>query len=417
MSTAVRLQTREQRKKLQPRDKPYFADLRRGLSIGYRKGVEGGSWLLREFRGGKYIQRRLGAADDEAQGDGIAVLSWTDAQKVALGSERPTVTRPGKHTVNAAWDAYVATRKNPPDARERATWERFVGPRIGSREASDLTHHELNKWLHDQVTSHGNRGQASDGDEKDRLRRARYTANRRWNLLRAVLNYAFESDAVKSDAAWRKVKPFRNVDRPRTVTASVEQARKLLERLAVPSAVDYLNFTKLLGLAKGALYTGLRLGELLGLRGDDIDVAGSQVRVRHGKGGAERFIPLNREGTAFFADRIKGKAPDTAVLEPMHADARANRVYVARAMKAASEAAGIVPRITFHDLRRSYGSLMLNSGASIESIQQVLGHADTRMTRRTYAHLLQQTVAKSVQKHLPSFTDAAPNQKRLRNGR
>ena len=90
MSTAVRLQTREQRKKLQPRDKPYFADLRRGLSIAYRKGVEGGSWLLREFRGGKYVQRRLGATDDEAQADGIAVLSWTDAQKVGLsGQQRP----------------------------------------------------------------------------------------------------------------------------------------------------------------------------------------------------------------------------------------------------------------------------------------------------------------------------------------
>jgi ribosome modulation factor len=43
MATALRLDTREQRKKLPPRDKPYFFDLRRGLSIGYRKGLEGGS--------------------------------------------------------------------------------------------------------------------------------------------------------------------------------------------------------------------------------------------------------------------------------------------------------------------------------------------------------------------------------------
>jgi site-specific recombinase XerD len=58
---------------------------------------------------------------------------------------------------------------------------------------------------------------------------------------------------------------------------------------------------------------------------------------------------------------------------------------------------------------------MLNSGAPIETIQQVLGHADMRMTRRTYAHLLQQTVATAVQKHLPSFTgETKPEPRRAR---
>ena len=56
-----------------------------------------------------------------------------------------------------------------------------------------------------------------------------------------------------------------------------------------------------------------------------------------------------------------------------------------------------------HDLRRSYGSLMLNSGAALEVVQETLGHADTRMTRRAYAHLMQETLAAAVQKHLTSF--------------
>jgi integrase len=149
----------------------------------------------------------------------------------------------------------------------------------------------------------GTRGQTKDGDAKDQLRRARYTANRRWNLLRAVLNYAFESDTVKSDAAWRKVKPFPKVDRPRTVTVSAQQARALLGKIEDP----------LLGLASAALYTGLRLGELIGLRADDVDLAAARVRVRHGKGGAERWVPLNREGDVFFAARANGKACDRPV--------------------------------------------------------------------------------------------------------
>jgi hypothetical protein len=66
-----------------------------------------------------------------------------------------------------------------PDARELATWERFIEPVLGSRDVSELTHHELKKWLANQVTMRGTRGQTKDGDEKDQLRRARYTANRR----------------------------------------------------------------------------------------------------------------------------------------------------------------------------------------------------------------------------------------------
>jgi hypothetical protein len=161
--------------------------------------------------------------------DGKTVLSWLDAQKMTLGSDRPTVTRPGKYTVADAWGAYRAARKTPVEIRDTSIWERFIEPTMGSREVSEVTTHELSTWLRNQVSERGTRGQTDDGASvEDRLRRARYTANRRWNLFRAILNYAFTSNAVPSDAAWRKVKPFRNVDRPRTVTASAEQAMALL---------------------------------------------------------------------------------------------------------------------------------------------------------------------------------------------
>jgi integrase len=411
-TTIRELSTRDQRKKLAPRDKPYFVDIERGLAIGYRKGSDGGSWLLREFKpdashkwGGKYVQRRLGTADDTVPADGVSVLAWGDALAAAQSADRPTVTRPGKHTVAAAWEAYRATRKTPLDTREVASWERFIEPQLGAREVSELTSHELSRWLQAQITARGNRGQTKDrGDEKDALRRARYTANRRWNLLRAVLNYAFESDVVPSDAAWRKVKPFRNVDRPRTVTASVEQARALLGKLTGP----------LQALAKGALFTGLRLGELVGLRVSDVDIAGPRIRV-HGKGDRQRFVPLNSEGRDFFAQAIDGKPADALALPPIADDPVVNRVAVARGMKAASKELGISPRLTFHDLRRSWGSLMLNAGAPLEVIQQVLGHADMRMTRRVYSHLLQETVAKQIEKHLPSFADKPKARKRPRH--
>lgn len=389
------LSTPTRRRQLAPRDAPYWTELQQRLRLGYRKGATGaGVWVLREFRGGRYVRRRLGLADDQAPADGMAILSYGDAQRLALSTDRPTATSPGKCTVQRAFDDYCATRKTPLELQERATWERFIAPLLGSRDIAELTSQELARWLQAQATARGKRGQTKDrGDDKDALRRARYTANRRWTLLRAVLNHAFQSDAVPSDAAWRKVKPFRNVDRPRIVTATLEQCRALLDQLDAP----------LLALAQAALFTGVRLGELTSLRVEDIDLAGSRLRVRHGKGEKERFVPLNTEARDFFAARIEGKAPEALAVPPLQSDPVANRVAVARGMKAASIAAGIRPALTFHDLRRTWGSLMLNAGAPLEVVQQVLGHADMRMTRRVYAHLLDKTVEQAVQKHLPSF--------------
>ncbi len=105
------------------------------------------------------------------------------------------------------------------------------------------------------------------------------------------------------------------------------------------------------------------------------------------------------EGRTFFSGRIKDKPVNAPIFTPM------SYVDVSKAMRAASAAAQIEPRVTMHDLRRSYGSLLLNSGAPIEVVQELLGHSDSRMTRRVYGHLLQKTIADSVTKHLPSFTN------------
>lgn len=67
----------------------------------------------------------------------------------------------------------------------------------------------------------------------------------------------------------------------------------------------------------------------------------------------------------------------------------------------------VAPPAVFHDLRLSYGSLLLNAGADAEVIQELLGHADLRMTRRAYAHLLNATVAKTVRSSRASVRSEA----------
>ena len=131
---ALRLQTREARRKLAPRHQPYYIELRRGLHLGYRRGTAGSSWYLREFKadvaypsGGRYIKRRLGLTDDELPANGRTRLSWEDATRLALAEERPTVTKPGKLTLGEAAQDYFDTR-TATTPHDKNTWARFIAP-------------------------------------------------------------------------------------------------------------------------------------------------------------------------------------------------------------------------------------------------------------------------------------------------
>lgn len=160
------------------------------------------------------------------------------------------------------------------------------------------------------------------------------------------------------------------------------------------------------------MYTGLRLCELLGLR--VADVADGQVHVRHSKAGKARSVPQSGEGGEFFDEVTAGKTGDALVFL-RESGAERKRIHTSRCMKRACKAAKVDPPAVFHDLRRSYGSLLLNHGADAEVIQELLGHADLRMTRRAYAHLLQRTVAKVVKKKLPSFGFETSNVRQLKS--
>jgi integrase len=398
------LQTREARKKLKSRDHPYYVELRRGLALGYRKGTDGGSWLLREHKGGGYkkgggyVKRRLAAADDDTPGDGIAVLSWDEAQLLALGADRPTVTRPTKLTVAQAAEAYFDTRQGNADG-DRGTYKACIEEPLGKRGVAELTPGDFENWLSRQVPK---------TEDKEERRAAQATANRRWTVLRAILNSAYRKDAkrVPSADAWRRIRPFQNVDQPRTRTLTVAEVKRLLNALQ----------PDVRALARGSILTGARRGELLAMRVADFD--GAQVTVRHSKAGLARSrqIELNDEGVEFFSQAAAGRAGDAPMFPSQHTE-WGNRnisreVLVAcgwwldqKAKKWIYKETGakLNPPALFHDLRRSYGSLMLNSGARIEVIQELLGHADLRMTRRAYAHLLNRTKQRAVKKHLPSF--------------
>ncbi len=288
-----------------------------------------------------------------------------------------------------AWEDYSATRATLPDARDQSIWRRFIAPALANRPVAHLTTGELERWLAVQLTTHGARRPTAGAavDEWERRRRAQDTANRRFNLLRAILNSAYrkDPDRVPNADAWRRVRAFQRVDRPRTRVLAAAECHRLLACLSAG----------LRTLALAALYTGCRLGELQALR--VCDACDGRVHVQRAKSGRARYIPLSRDGVVFFAALVAIRSADELVFEP------ASRIGISRGMRAACVAAGIRPPATFHDLRRTYGSLLLNAGAPVHVVQELLGHADVRTTRRAYAHLTAETLKREVDAHLPSF--------------
>lgn len=135
---------------------------------------------------------------------------------------------------------------------------------------------------------------------------------------------------------------------------------------------------------------GLRVSELSGLRAEDIDWDEQLVRVR-GKGRKERLVPIGepamraiRNYWSTLAQPPSGQAP--AFLAHTSRPAPVSRRDLARRLKKYLALAGLDPGLTPHKLRHSYATHMLDAGADLRSVQELLGHAQLTTTQ-VYTHL------------------------------
>jgi integrase len=356
------------------------------LHIGFRKGPRGGTWLIRENIDGKQYKRRLGLAEDESvDADHKTVLSFDDVLRIATADDRPTAGLVPRYTVNAALKAYWEHRRAKSSKasveNDKIKIAAHVVGKFGETDIADLTTEGLRGWFNAMV---------KETDDADLKRRSKATANRVRSIFFAALTHAYENKPGYNPDVWRRVKPFREVDQARQTSLTVAEAVKIINA-STP------NFRQLV---RGSLYTGLRLGELFALR--VADVAEDRIEVRHSKSGKPRTVPLDDEGAEFFEGLTAGKKGTDPVF--VRSDGHPwLRNQACRGMQRACKNAGITQRVTFHDLRRTYASLLINRKTNVEVIQKLLGHADMRMTLRAYAHLLQSEVARAVEKNLPSF--------------
>jgi integrase len=126
------------------------------------------------------------------------------------------------------------------------------------------------------------------------------------------------------------------------------------------------------------------------------------VTVHASKANKPRHVTLTDEGHAHFSALTAGKAPNDPIF--VRADGGLwGASHQRRPMLDASKRAKIAPAISFHILRHTYGATLAMRGVPMAVIAEQLGHADTRMTEKHYAHLAPSYVGSTIRAHFPTL--------------
>jgi integrase/recombinase XerD len=205
------------------------------------------------------------------------------------------------------------------------------------------------------------------------------------SAIRTYYGFLLGEGLITADPSERLETPRRGRTLPDTL--SVSEVEALLASAATDERLAWRD-RALLELAYGG---GLRVSELCGLELSDLRFSDQLVRIL-GKGGKERLVPLGRSVIGIVSVYLhqlrpeldRGKSAGRVLLnargEPL------SRVGAWSVVKKAAKRAGIRKRVTTHTLRHSFATHLLEGGADLRAVQEMLGHADLSTTQ-IYTHV------------------------------
>jgi integrase len=297
---------------------------------------------------------------------------------------RPIVAR---QTVGAWLDEwltdYVAPQRRPRTVESyRDTVDRYIRPAIGNLPLAKLQPEDIQRMLHRP----GPRGPLSGT-----------TAHYVYAVLRIALGRALKSGRVVRNVAMLVDAPRKSTPEMHPLTA--KQARTFL------NAVQGDRYGPLYTLA---IATGMRQGELFGLRWSDVDLDRGVLTVRHTlqRGTRElaepkterarRMLRLGVSAVGVVREQRRRQLEERLAAGRKWADrdlvfttgtgTALDSQNVTKALQASLRRAGL-PHQRFHDLRHAYATLMIEDGEELAVVSRSLGHADLSTTADVYAHL------------------------------
>ena len=334
---------------------------------------------------------------------GFKTKKEAEAAEAAIVSDiaRGTYVRPARVTVEQYLvDEWLHAKTSGLKPSTAASYEQmirsYVVPRIGPTSIADVDGAMLNALYADLLANgrtgaSGKRGGLSPKTVRN---------------VHGMLHRAFK-DAVR----WRRlaVNPADAADQPRKQTPEMRVWNAEQLRTFTEATTD----DRLGAVWRLFAFTGMRRGEVVGLRWSDIDLDANRLTIRQTismagdrpevgtpktSAGARtisldpgtvaalrRWRKVQTEERLLMGGGWQGTEHDLIVTEPdgtpIHPQVLTRRFH------AATKAAG-VPLIRLHDVRHSYATAALNSGVPVKVLSQRLGHADIAVTLRVYSHVL-----------------------------
>ncbi len=222
--------------------------------------------------------------------------------------------------------------------------------------------------------------------------KAATSVSRMISALRKFYRYLLRETVVSSD--------------PMTMVASPKPAQHLPATLSGPE-IDALmaapDITQPLGLRDRAMFelmyaTGLRVSELVNLRLDQMHLSLNLLEVT-GKGDKQRIVPVSPQAVDWVNQYLQTsrpalikKTPPAVVFVNFHGR-QLTRQGIWKNLKAYIQALGIEKDVTPHTLRHSFATNLLENGADLRVVQELLGHADISTTQ-IYTHLSNKKIMK-----------------------
>jgi integrase len=307
---------------------------------------------------------------------------------------------------------YLLAEPGTPKQRGSGEAAGFIMAALGDKPIATITTREIETVLTTVAAPRTKRA----SDENGRARPVEYrvaprTVNQHRQLMSAIFNYAMRPSTYALPA-----NPVMYADRRREPERgplayySVEQVEALarsLERGAHrdPNAVEVGEEERAARAAENArdaelirvaAFTGLRRGELVALRWSDVDFAAHKITVRRAiSAGVEasstksrrvREVPLPDQAAGAL-DRLSQSSEFIGQDEFVFCNRLGRRIdatAMRRRFERARNAAGL-PRLRFHDLRHTYGSLLVAAGVDLQSVKAAMGHSRITTTER-YLH-------------------------------
>ena len=238
------------------------------------------------------------------------------------------------------------------------------------------------------------------------------TRGRKLSAVRQFFKFLHAEAVIDEDPTATIAGPRRGRPLPRIL--SVAEVDRLLAtaraRLEGTKGREHLRSLRLYCLIEVLYATGMRVSELVGLP-RSVLAGDRRMLVIRGKGGRERLVPLNAPARAALDDYLAlaeaggeglSRALTSKWLFPSaSAEGHLTRQRFAQDLKDLSEEAGIDRgRVSPHVLRHAFASHLLDRGADLRAVQQLLGHADISTTE-IYTHVLEERLKSLVNEHHP----------------